>query len=79
MARGSLCSHTPPPPAQIKDGASVYEICSFGDTVVNQACAGIYQKKVKGEAVEKGVAFPTCVCARARCPANKPTPRTRCF
>jgi methionine aminopeptidase len=45
--------------AQIKDGASVYEICSFGDTVINQACAGIYQKKVKGEAVEKGVAFPT--------------------
>jgi hypothetical protein len=26
-----------------------------------QRCAQIFQKKVKGRAVEKGVAFPTCI------------------
>jgi len=63
----------------IKDGAPVYEICSFGDTVVGQACAGIYQKKVKGEAVEKGVAFPTCVSVNEvvchNCPLSSDPPQ----
>jgi methionine aminopeptidase len=45
--------------SQIKDGASILELCKFGDTVIVQACGGIYQKKVKGVAVEKGIAFPT--------------------
>jgi len=47
--------------AMVKDGASVLEVCQFGDTVVSQACASIYQKKVKGAAIEKGIAFPTCM------------------
>jgi hypothetical protein len=45
--------------SQVKDGASVLDVCKFGDTVVAQACASIYQKKVKGAAIEKGIAFPT--------------------
>lgn len=47
--------------SQIIVGASVVSICRFGDTVITQACSTIYQKKVKGVLVEKGVAFPTCV------------------
>jgi curved DNA binding protein len=47
--------------SQVVDGASIVAICKFGDTVITQACSTIYQKKVKGAAVEKGIAFPTCV------------------
>jgi len=47
--------------SQIIDGASVVNVCKFGDTVIAQACSSIYQKKVNGKAVEKGVAFPTCI------------------
>jgi curved DNA binding protein len=47
--------------AQIAPGKTVLEICKFGDTVITTAAGAIYQKKVKGEAVEKGVAFPTCL------------------
>lgn len=47
--------------SQIVAGASVINICKFGDTVITQACSTIYQKKVKGVPVEKGVAFPTCL------------------
>jgi len=47
------------PLSQITEGAKVVDICKFGDTVIATACAGIYQKKVKGAVVEKGVAFPT--------------------
>ena len=42
---------------QIKAGATVIEICKFGDTVITQACAAIYQKKKAGQGVEKGIAF----------------------
>ena len=56
-----MCFHGP----QIVDGASIVAVCKFGDTVVEQACAGIYQKKVKGVAIEKGVAFPTYVSVRS--------------
>jgi len=44
---------------QVKPGAKVLDICKFGDTVIAQKCGTIYQKKVKGKAIEKGVAFPT--------------------
>jgi len=47
--------------SQIIDGANVVNVCKFGDTVIAEACKAIYQKKVNGKAVEKGVAFPTCV------------------
>jgi len=46
---------------QVKPGAKVLDICKFGDTVIAQKCGTIYQKKVKGKAIEKGVAFPTCI------------------
>jgi len=46
---------------QVKPGAKVLDLCKFGDTVIMQKCSTIYQKKVKGKTIEKGVAFPTCV------------------
>ncbi|KAG5177466.1 peptidase M24, structural domain-containing protein [Tribonema minus] len=42
-------------------GARLTELCKFGDTVITTRCAQIFQKKVKGVAVEKGIAFPTCI------------------
>lgn len=47
------------PAKKIVVGGNVASICKFGDTVITQACAAIYQKKVKGVAIEKGIAFPT--------------------
>jgi len=46
---------------QVRPGAKVLDLCKFGDTVIAQKCGSIYQKKVNGKAIEKGVAFPTCV------------------
>mmetsp|Transcript_7509 Transcript_7509/g.24787 ORF Transcript_7509/g.24787 Transcript_7509/m.24787 type:complete len:342 (+) Transcript_7509:251-1276(+) len=47
-------------------------MCKFGDSVINQKTAGIYQKKVKGKPIERGVAFPTCIsvneCVCHNCP-----------
>jgi|TARA_B100000459_G_C8558275_1_gene192753 methionine aminopeptidase len=44
---------------QVRPGAKVLDLCKFGDTVIAQKCGSIYQKKVNGKAIEKGVAFPT--------------------
>mmetsp|Transcript_52224 Transcript_52224/g.119136 ORF Transcript_52224/g.119136 Transcript_52224/m.119136 type:complete len:395 (+) Transcript_52224:87-1271(+) len=46
---------------QVKEGATIGSLCKFGDTVIAQLCSAIYQKKVNGKAIDKGVAFPTCV------------------
>lgn len=65
--------------AMVKDGASVLDVCKFGDTVVVQACASIYQKKAKGAAIEKGIAFPTCVSLNEvvchNCPLESDAPQ----
>jgi hypothetical protein len=45
---------------QVKPGAKVLDLCKFGDMVITKKCGTIYQKKVKGKAIDKGVAFPTC-------------------
>jgi len=45
-----------------KPGASVVEICSAGDKLITDATGKLFNKKTdKGEKVEKGIAFPTCV------------------
>jgi curved DNA binding protein len=46
---------------QVKPGAKVLDLCKFGDKVIVQKCESIYQKKVKGKLIDKGIAFPTCV------------------
>lgn len=43
-------------------GASIGEICKFGDDLINEKTALIYRSKSKsGKPIEKGVAFPVCV------------------
>ena len=39
--------------------ASIYSICVAGDAFIEEQCAGVYNKSKP--AVEKGIAFPTCV------------------
>jgi len=42
---------------QLKADASVVEVCSFGDKVIEGQCAKLFKNKN----VDKGVAFPTCI------------------
>ena len=42
-------------------GAKVLDLCEFGTTVMEAAASKLYTKKVKGKAVDRGVAFPVCV------------------
>eukprot|EP00177_Eucheuma_denticulatum_P003739 GFKZ01006769.1.p1 GENE.GFKZ01006769.1~~GFKZ01006769.1.p1 ORF type:complete len:462 (+),score=81.10 GFKZ01006769.1:206-1387(+) len=45
-------------------GMSVRKMCQLGDAVIEKAAAAVYSKAKTdtGEKLEKGVAFPTCVC-----------------
>lgn len=42
-------------------GAKVIDLCQFGTTVIDASVAKLYNKKVNGQPVEKGVAFPVCI------------------
>merc|ERR1719253_17217 len=46
---------------QCLPGAKVIDLCQFGTTVIDASVAKLYNKKVNGQAVEKGVAFPVCI------------------
>jgi len=46
---------------QCVPGAKVLDLCKFGATIIDTSASKLYQKKVKGVAIEKGVAFPVCV------------------
>jgi hypothetical protein len=46
---------------QCLPGAKVIDLCEFGHTVINQACAKLYTKKVNGQTVDRGIAFPVCI------------------
>lgn len=45
-------------------GMSVRMLCQLCDTLISKKAAGVYSKArtKSGEKIEKGVAFPTCVC-----------------
>eukprot|EP00033_Pygsuia_biforma_P000378 GCRY01000453.1.p1 GENE.GCRY01000453.1~~GCRY01000453.1.p1 ORF type:complete len:372 (+),score=105.59 GCRY01000453.1:109-1224(+) len=47
--------------AAVKADIDVVELCQLGDKLINEACSKIYNKKVKGREITKGIAFPTCV------------------
>uniref|UniRef100_A0A7R9Y9E1 Peptidase M24 domain-containing protein n=2 Tax=Pinguiococcus pyrenoidosus TaxID=172671 RepID=A0A7R9Y9E1_9STRA len=47
--------------SQCVAGASVLDVCKFGDAVIAQSTERLYRKKINGRTVEKGIAFPTCV------------------
>ena len=37
-------------------------LCELGDKLILEETSTVFTKKVEGKAVEKGVAFPTCIC-----------------
>lgn len=47
--------------AKVEPGVNPVDICRAGDEMIEEKCKKIFTKKVKGQAIEKGVAFPTCV------------------
>lgn len=47
--------------AQCKPGAKVLDLCEFGHTVIHTAAQKLFTKKVNGQSIERGVAFPVCV------------------
>lgn len=43
-------------------GAKVLDVCRAGDELLTKSCASVFNKKNnKGEKIEKGIAFPTCI------------------
>jgi len=46
---------------QCVPGAQVIDLCKFGATIIDTSASKLYNKKVNGVAIEKGVAFPVCV------------------
>lgn len=42
-------------------GATIIDLCQFGTTILETQTGKLYNKKVDGVAVEKGVAFPVCI------------------
>jgi len=47
--------------SQCVTGAKIIDLCKFGTTVIETQTSKLYNKKVNGVAVEKGVAFPVCI------------------
>jgi len=47
--------------SQIVAGAKIIDLCQFGTTILETQTAKLYNKKVNGVPVEKGVAFPVCI------------------
>eukprot|EP00977_Amphora_coffeiformis_P020978 scaffold8690_cov190-Amphora_coffeaeformis.AAC.5 len=45
--------------AQIKPGAKVLDLCEFGHTVIQAQAQKLFTKKVNGQSIERGVAFPS--------------------
>lgn len=44
-----------------KPEADIYDICEMGDKMLMEETGKLYNKKVKGKTIEKGIAFPTCI------------------
>jgi len=42
-------------------GAKIIDLCQFGTTVLDAQLSKLYNKKVDGVTIEKGVAFPVCI------------------
>eukprot|EP00188_Purpureofilum_apyrenoidigerum_P000862 Plantae.Rhodophyta-Purpureofilum_apyrenoidigerum.ctg14320.p1 GENE.Plantae.Rhodophyta-Purpureofilum_apyrenoidigerum.ctg14320~~Plantae.Rhodophyta-Purpureofilum_apyrenoidigerum.ctg14320.p1 ORF type:complete len:429 (+),score=130.61 Plantae.Rhodophyta-Purpureofilum_apyrenoidigerum.ctg14320:95-1288(+) len=49
--------------AELKPGKKIVELCTLGDKVITDSTAGVFSKAKtdKGEKIEKGIAFPTCI------------------
>jgi len=42
-------------------GAKIVDLCQFGTTILEAQTSKLYNKKVNGVSIEKGVAFPVCI------------------
>eukprot|EP00594_Rhizosolenia_setigera_P003171 CAMPEP_0178953990 /NCGR_PEP_ID=MMETSP0789-20121207/8734_1 /TAXON_ID=3005 /ORGANISM="Rhizosolenia setigera, Strain CCMP 1694" /LENGTH=401 /DNA_ID=CAMNT_0020635327 /DNA_START=354 /DNA_END=1559 /DNA_ORIENTATION=- len=42
-------------------GAKIVDLCQFGTTVIDTQVSKLYTKKVNGQVIERGVAFPVCI------------------
>ena len=42
-------------------GAKILDLCEFGHAVMEAQAAKLYQKKVDGRTIDRGVAFPVCI------------------
>lgn len=42
-------------------GAKIIDLCQFGTTILEAQTSKLYNKKVNGVSIEKGVAFPVCI------------------
>lgn len=47
--------------AQCLPGKKVIDLCELGHAVIMEGCSKLYTKKVNGQAVDRGIAFPVCV------------------
>jgi len=47
--------------SQCVKGAKIIDLCQFGTAIIEAQTGKLYNKKVAGMAVEKGVAFPVCI------------------
>jgi hypothetical protein len=45
---------------KVLPGASILELCVFGETVMTAGLSRVYDNKVNGKKVDKGIAFPIC-------------------
>eukprot|EP01084_Bolivina_argentea_P258179 435162_1 len=59
---------------QCVPGSKIIDICVFGDAIIQARCDVIFQKKVRGRVVEKGIAFPTCISVNECLCHNSPIP-----
>lgn len=46
---------------QCVPGAKIIDICEFGHTVVDGQAQKLFTKKVNGQPIDRGVAFPVCI------------------
>jgi curved DNA binding protein len=50
-----------------KPDVDVAELCKLGDDFIFEETQKLFNKKVKGKAVERGIAFPTCISRNNLC------------
>eukprot|EP00051_Salpingoeca_urceolata_P027053 m.479847 g.479847 ORF g.479847 m.479847 type:complete len:389 (-) comp21615_c0_seq1:224-1390(-) len=58
--------------AKAVEGATTISLCAFGDEQITKETASVYNKKVEGRTIEKGVGFPTCVSVNSCICHNSP-------
>eukprot|EP00216_Chloropicon_sp_CCMP2111_P003260 CAMPEP_0198243454 /NCGR_PEP_ID=MMETSP1446-20131203/27880_1 /TAXON_ID=1461542 ORGANISM="Unidentified sp, Strain CCMP2111" /NCGR_SAMPLE_ID=MMETSP1446 /ASSEMBLY_ACC=CAM_ASM_001112 /LENGTH=387 /DNA_ID=CAMNT_0043927271 /DNA_START=41 /DNA_END=1204 /DNA_ORIENTATION=- len=53
--------------SECKPGASVVDLCSMGDAHLEKEIEKVFNKPTKEGAIEKGIAFPTCISINNVC------------